>query len=79
MTMLISRPNCFIMALIAGVVISYRFVLPLQAFLTQKAGLQHTHAMILMAMALMMVIGLLLSADRVLFQHTLCAQRAAAK
>lgn len=59
MTMLISRPNCFIMALIAGVVISYRFVLPLQAFLTQKAGLQHTHAMILMAMALMMVIGLL--------------------
>lgn len=59
MTMLISRPNCFLLSSILGLLISYNYLLPIQNFLVYVIGVEHNHALIIMAMCMLVFIGLL--------------------
>ena len=61
MTLLVSRGNCYAVALLICVVVFSNFVMPVQRFLTERLGLASSYAVITIAMGMMLVTFLLYS------------------
>ncbi len=59
LTMLFSRGNCYIIALILGVTIAYYSVPSVQRFLMNTVGVGHVHSIILISLIFMLLIVLL--------------------
>lgn len=74
MTMLLSRSNCYILALVIGVAISSNFLIPLQNFLINTVAMERIQSMVVVAMMLMLTIVLIYVSLTLLFNRMFVRQ-----